>query len=571
MNAILTANTGDHLLRTDLLIIGGGFGGLFAAIKAKQCGTKNVVIVDKGAVALSGKSKLAAGATTFLHPGDDAQSWLKAVFIGQQGICNQDMVASLWSTSTETLREIESMGIVYRKHPGTRNYVRMSSRGLGPVMMTRRPIYKGHVGGTALTNVLRKEALKLGVELYNKIFISDLIVQNNQVLGAVGCHRRTGEFFVFRADAVVVAATDCSFRGNYACVEQVTGDGFAMAYNAGADLNNMEFLAINTGPLEYNFEGTGPAGKLGAKFLSATSEDFMPRYHPEGSGAEINYLVQAMAEETQKGNGPPFYLDFRPTPPRTEKLYMGMGGWMPSNITKLKEKGITLFNTKVPWAPAIQTLRGGIKTDIHCMSNVQGLFAAGTAHSTGPGLFNGWSSAKCFWSGSTAGTSSARYLQGANVQKLDRDRVNALKARLYNRDITQEGKGKSLNELTRMLQRIMFSYDTSILKSEKSLKRAMEEIQAVKSNELPKAKITDLHEFIKFKETENMLLTAGLFLKASLLREESRSDHMRADFPEADNKKWLKWIVFNKVLEEGYRLEELPWEKYDYQPRDLKL
>lgn len=244
---------------------------------------------------------------------------------------------------------------------------------------------------------------------------------------------------------------------------------------------------------------------------------------------------------------------------------------MPCNLIKLKEKGISIFDTKVPWAPAIQTLRGGIKTDIHCMSNVQGLFAAGTAHSTGPGLFNGWSSAKCFWSGSTAGISSARYLQGVNSQKPDQDRVMELKARLYNREITPETGEKSLTEITRMLQRIMFSYDTSILKSEKSLKRAMRGIETIRSDELPKAKVPDLHEFIKFKETENMLLTAELFLKASQLREESRSDHKREDFPEADNKKWLKWIVFNKELPEGYRLEELPWEKYTYQPEDLKL
>ena len=242
---------------------------------------------------------------------------------------------------------------------------------------------------------------------------------------------------------------------------------------------------------------------------------------------------------------------------------------MPCNITKLKEKGISLFDAKVPWAPAIQTLRGGIKTDIHCMSNVQGLFAAGTAHSTGPGLFNGWSSAKCFWSGATAGISSARYLQGVDTQKMEKGRVMELNARLYNREINSVRGEKSLNEITRMLQRIMFSYDTSILKSEKSLKRAMREIESIKSDELPKAKVTDLHEFIKFKETENMLLTAELFLKASLLREESRSDHKREDFPKADNKKWLKWIVFNKGLEEGYRLEELPWEKYPYQPEDL--
>jgi succinate dehydrogenase / fumarate reductase flavoprotein subunit len=478
------------------------------------------------------------------------------------------MVESMWLQSTEHLREIEGMGIVYRKLHGKR-YMRMPSRGLVPVMMTRRPTYKGMTGGSALTTVLRKEALRLGVEFLNKVFVSDLVVQDGKVMGAVGCHRRTGEFYVFDAGAVVVAATDCSFRGNYACVEAVTGDAFAMAYEAGADLNNMEMMCINTGPLTYNFEGTGPAGKYGAKFLNALDEDFMPRYHPEGSGAEINYLVQAMAQEVRKGNGPPFYFDFRPVPARKASLYFGMGGWMPQNLMRLAEKRIDIFHSKVPWAPAIQTLRGGIKTGLDCMSNVQGLFGAGTAHSMGPGLFNGWSSAKCIWSGSTAGKSSTSYLQGVNRTRMDEERVTHLKQKLYNRFVDPDRGTRTLNEITRMLQRVIFSYETSILKSEEGLIRAIKEMEKIKEEEMPKAKIPNLHEFIKFKETENMILTANLFLRASLLRKESRSDHKREDYPGRNDKEWLKWIVLNKGLRNGYRFEDLPWNKYKHKPQEL--
>ena len=76
------ANIGK-VIKTDLLIIGGGFGGLFAAIKARQNGVDDVIIVDKGAVALTGQSRLAAGATIYLHPGDDLEEWIKAIFVGQ--------------------------------------------------------------------------------------------------------------------------------------------------------------------------------------------------------------------------------------------------------------------------------------------------------------------------------------------------------------------------------------------------------------------------------------------------------------------------------------------------------
>jgi succinate dehydrogenase / fumarate reductase, flavoprotein subunit len=557
------------VIEPDLLIIGGGFGGLFAAIKAKKDGVKNVIIVDKGAVALTGQSRLAAGATIYLHSGDDIQEWIKAIFLGQQGLCKQDMVESYLAQSFERLRELEEMGIVFRKDPRTNGYFRLPSRGLVPVQMTIGASYKNLIGGTALTSVLLNKVIDLGVPFYNKIYISDLIVNGNRIQGAVGCHRRTGEFLIFKSSAVVLAACDCSFRGNYCCVESTTGDAFAMAYRAGADLENMEMMATNTAPLHFNFEGTGPTGQAGAKFLNARDEDFMPKYHPAGSGAEINHIVQAMAWEHKKGNGPPFYFDFRPLPENMEEAFISFfGGWMPRNLVRLKEKGLPVFQSKVDWAPALQTLRGGIKTDIHCLTSIEGLFAGGTAQSMGPGLFNGWSSGKSIWSGATAGRSAAEYLRNRESPRLDSDHIMDLKNDLFNREIPSEKGNISMSELTRKLQRCMFAYDVSILKSESSLKRAVKEAAVIKEIDLTRTLLRDFHDFISFKETENMILVMDLFLKSSLLRKESRSDHMREDFPKA-GKNWLKWIVLNKNLEEGSRFENLPWDQYRFKPDDL--
>ena len=115
----------------------------------------------------------------------------------------------------------------------------------------------------------------------------------------------------------------------------------------------------------------------------------------------------------------------------------------------------------------------------------------------------------------------------------------------------------------------MFAFDTSIIKNQESLQRAAQEATAIQEEDLPQAKVQSIHDFIQFKETENMLTTMELFLKSSLLRQESRADHMREDFPEADGS-WLKWIVLNKNLTEGYRFEEPPWGKFRFQPHDLK-
>ena len=242
---------------------------------------------------------------------------------------------------------------------------------------------------------------------------------------------------------------------------------------------------------------------------------------------------------------------------------------MARSLIRLKEKNTNIFDKKVEWIPVPMTLRGGLVTDINCMSNVQGLFAAGTAHSTGRGLFTGWSAGKCLWTGSTASTFAAKYIECSESERLDLDRIVHLKDRLYSREIHADTGEKTLNEITRMLQRIIFSFETSILKSEDRLKRALKEVDSIKENELPKAKIPNLHEFIKFRELGNMFLAADLYLRASLLRKESRGDHKREDYPDPYNKAWLKWIVLNKDLKEGHRLRKMPWEQYRYQPVDI--
>ena len=336
-------------MRTGVLIVGGGFGGLFAAIKARENGAADVLVVDKGAAGRSGQSSLSAGATIYCLPemGDDPEGWLRAIFLGREGLCRQDLVESYLARSGERLGELRDMGVEFAPGLDGEPYLRLPARGLEPGMMTVLPRYRNLSGGRALTAALRRKATGMGVSFLDKTFVGDLPVQDGRVVGAVGCHRRSGEFLVLQAGAVVMAAADCGFRGNYACVESATGDSFAMAYRAGAGLADMEMPCSNTAPPGYNFEGTGPACLLGAVFLNRKREDSLARYCPQGSLAEVNRIVQFMAREKEKGNGPPFYLDFTAIPARHPGLdveravYTNMGGRMPLNLRRLREEGIT--------------------------------------------------------------------------------------------------------------------------------------------------------------------------------------------------------------------------------------
>ncbi|MBU1672689.1 MAG: FAD-binding protein [Actinobacteria bacterium] len=315
----------------DLLVIGSGFAGLWAALSAGEAGVRDVAVVDKRSIGLTSQSRMAAGATVYCLPRYDPGLWADTIANANGGLSRRDMVRDMLETSHGRLEVLESWGIEYRRLP-LLGYQTMPSRGLEGVRMLVVPGRDGAVGGAAVVGALMEQVRerKRGgdVRLYPRVMITSLLRRDGRVAGAVGVHARTGEPLVFKARAVVLAAADCSFRGGYACVDAVTGDAFRLAYDAGVRLCNMEFLFSNTGSPCYGFEGTGVAARR-ARFLDRRPESFMKRYRPEGDTAEVCHIVQAMAKEARERNGPPFYFDMSRWPGRyiTRRMLMSVGNW----------------------------------------------------------------------------------------------------------------------------------------------------------------------------------------------------------------------------------------------------
>jgi succinate dehydrogenase/fumarate reductase flavoprotein subunit len=297
----------------------------------------------------------------------------------------------------------------------------------------------------------------------------------------------------------------------------------------------------------------------------------MHLYHPEAEGAEVSYLVQAMSDEIVKGNGPPFYLDMTGIVSRflfknvfTRKTY----GMIPLNLDRLEEAGVDVTASPQQWVAAIQTLRGGIHTDRHFASDLPGLFAAGTSQSLGPGLFNGWSTMRAMGSGELAGKAAALFLKDTEDVQPDREEIQAgiLQALVP----SHRSSGVSADRICRRLQEIMFPCTVSVRKSETTLTKALSELVSIRDNLLQALHAASPHELVKAHETRNMVLVAEMCLRASLERRESRSDHYRSDYPNKNNREWLKWIQVQKGPRGRMRLfrERIPLEAYPYQPED---
>lgn len=552
---VAVASESIEQLETDVLVIGSGFAGLWAAITARVSGVERVAILDKGDIARSSQSRMSAGATVYRLPEDDLDTWVLDVCRAQRWLCHQDMVEDMLETSTSRLRRLEQWGVGYERVG--ESYFRLPSRGFEHLQMMVLPQYGGRTGGSAVTRALREQVVRRRCILVPRTFATELLVGPRGVTGVVGFDRGTAQPVVVSASAVVLASGDCSFRGQYACVDSATGDGFALAARAGVRLANMEFLVVNTGPPEFGFEGTGVATRFGGTFRNAEGESFMSTYDPAGDSAEVAYLVRAMAIEAQEGSSP-ITLDLSAASHENSFLRMAferMGGFMPLNLQRLAESGTDIFGEGVLWEPAVQTLRGGVRTDLHGRSDLPGLFAAGMTQAFDPGLFNGWSSMRAMWSGQRAGEAAARFVLSGGDDGWDVAGPSARAGALAGGS-TGEAIGRALSPLSvahdrdavgpdsvlAELQEALFARDVCLLKTPEALSESSGRVAGIRMGTVPRMGAADAHELVKVHETSNMVQMAGLFLRGSQLREESRADHQRADHPRTDNERWLRWL-----------------------------
>jgi succinate dehydrogenase/fumarate reductase flavoprotein subunit len=554
-------------IETDLLIVGSGFAGLWAAISAREAGVGRVAVVDKAAIAMSSQSRLCAGATIYCLPEDDPEVWLRDIVEANGFLSRQPLVAEILETSYQRLRKLEEWGVSYPAPDGA--YLRIPSRGLPHVKMMVMPRFRDRVGGSAVVDALRRRAVRAGIAQHPRVLVTDLLQRDGRVAGAVGLDRTTAEPLTFAARAVLLATADCSFRGNYVCTDGTTGDGFRLAYDQGVRLSNMEFLSTNTGSPRFGFEGTGVALKWGGRLLNARGESFMEKYHPDANAAEIHLLAQAMVREADEGRGPPFHIEMGDAwKTRIGPALAGIGGFMPLNLARLEAEGVDLAQRQ-EWIPAVQTLRGGVRIGPDGQSDLPGLFAAGMTEALDPGLFNGWSTMRAMGSGERSGRGAAAYLREAAPIAPEPDEVAALVTRARAPLEAKATGAPRPDEVIDRMHALIFDPKVSISKRGESLEAALREIRDLRLAALPDLAARDPHELAKLHETRNMIHVAEMFLCASLNRTESRGSHFRVEHPELDNQRWLSWINLRKG--EGRKMlvetEPVPLDGYPIQPR----
>jgi succinate dehydrogenase/fumarate reductase flavoprotein subunit len=535
--------------KTDILVVGGGAGGLLAALSAKRNaapGTR-VTLVDSWLIGRTGHSVFSNAWTIVATPDDDIDGILREIVAGNDGIADQELCRQTLIDSYDRLRDFEAIGMTFPRDPDG-GYTRRPTRGLD----LARVLHPGG-GGLEFCWHLRRALENEGVELIDRLFITGLLRDaDGRVVGATGINSRTGEFRVIVAKATIVATNAITFRSGF--VRDITGTGTLLSYAAGATLRNAEFSYVRPGTPKFYFEGITFAIQEGARWTNAKGEAFMRGYSPDWADqADVPTIARAMATERQKGNDP-LYLDMSKIPEHLRDYFIqSKVKWMDYFFRKLGDEARTDMFGKTPYYALNQMTKMGLRTGADCRSDVPGLLAAGLAQAGAANHFAGFHIGLCVGNGWIAGRSAVEDLDSAPEPKVDPAAVRTLFDETM-WPLKPDAKAES-DRILRDLQQIMFAYDVGILKEQGRLEQALDKV-TVLAGQAEAIAAPHVHELVRLKETEAMLLAARLILGASLVRTESRLSHFREDYAARDDANWLCWVdvtdsagapVFNKT------------------------
>ena len=497
------------------------------------------------------------------------QDWTGA-FVRDTYPCIKEMVE--WGAPFET----DINGKLQISRPGRTNpsipWEKITD-GSGSARVTRQEM----VLPALLSRVLGK-----GTKVLNKVYIVDLLKRNARVVGAVGFHYQTGEFYIIQSKAVIIASGGCNYKSR-PLFHANCGEGVTMAYNVGAELRNVEFGNQYMVSNKYTLNDTRATRRATGAFENALGESMIKRYPemeptldpstpPWMGGLIFKRWVRAFYREIEAGRGP-IYLNLTGQPEVALGFSdTGLPGITHGYINKMKRLGINLSKEKVEWTVVPEFHAGPVRVDMNCETTVPGLYATGDATQNGSafqgaiegcGLSGGVPLGFAVVTGFRAGIAAGKATATVPEPEFNTHEVDDLRKEIFSPLGVKEGYNPY--DAIREIQEAVFPLKNSYIKSKDRLENALGMIEKVKAK-LPNLTAKDSHELVRCHEAKSMATNAEILYKASLMRTETRGTNFREDYPERDDKNWLKWVIVRK--DEGKTklwTEPVPIEKYKYQ------
>lgn len=525
--------------RTEVLIVGGGGAGLMAAVRARREG-RRAALVTKGLLMRSGSTVMAPGAFAAVgpwsQPGDSAARHELDTLIGGAWLNNQRIVRRFTGEMRSLIPELEGFGALFERgsDPSRPALKREGGHSFA------RAVYMENRIGRELMRALYGEAVRLGVEFYERVFIDRLLLNDSGVCGAAGRRIDAPETMAFESGSVILATGGAAmtYRLNDNSTDS-TGDGMALALRAGASLMDMEFVqAFPIGFLAPPCVEGSVAGFLPlARLYNNLGERFMSSYDPRLEQATRDKISRAIATEVRQGRGSPLggvYCVFEDAEP----------GYIEENLpdfaSTYKMCGIDPLRDRIEVCPTCHFFMGGVKVDDDRQSDIPGLYAVGEAAAGAHGANR------------VGQNALAEMLASASIAAGHASQRNALVSGI-NRILEDDGgeaSGAAMLSVPRLrleLQALM-QQNAFVVRSGASLRLVLEGIERLRSMAGRAVGKERRHgrADIEALENDNMLLVAQCVVSSALGRTESRGAHFRTDFPEADDANWLKNTVVRR-------------------------
>jgi len=541
-------------LTTDVLIVGAGGAGMYAAIAAARKGA-SVILVDKSLVGRGGATVMAQMTVAAAIGQQEPDAWtihFEDTIKAGRGLCNEELSALLCEKAPKRILEMEQWGTRWARENG---HIKQE---MAPGHSRRRCCYVDFLNtGPAVAATLRRKVGEISeIRRISNVTIIEIVTQDGCALGAVGLNVIDGEVVTFQAKAVILAAGGLTklYARNSASAN-MGGEAYALALWAGAELLDMEFVQFfPIGHLAPRLVGMDPIMwdpfryKLGGKLLNGQFEEFVDRYGGADFGqytATRDLASYAILKEAEAGRGSPHggaYLDFRHIPENQLRAAFG------PVIDRLLLNGIDLTKTPVEVGPMAHYHMGGIRVNNRMETRIDGLYAAGEAvgGANGANRLSGNAITEAFVFGERAGSfaaEAAKHMRAHWETKLTAGALERLRA-LRNRRSKSRVASVSLQV---ELQELMWE-KAGPFRIGAKLAGALGRIQQMQRDDLPNITVTDetLYnlDLLDWFELRAMLTTAEAVVGSALARNESRGAHQREDFPDS-NESLLK----NQVME----------------------
>jgi L-aspartate oxidase len=525
----------------DFVVIGSGIAGLSFALKAAKHGSVGVITKRKSSDTNTAWAQ--GGIACVTSDEDSFELHVRDTLEAGAGLCDEAVVRTIVTEGPERIRELVELGLQFdeREILGHRELDLGKEGGHSK----RRVLHVRDVTGKEIEQTLLRELGRQShIQLMENHMAVDLITATklgfaaeDRCLGVYVLDEKTGEVETIRSDRIVLATGGCGKVYLYTTNPDIaTGDGVAMAWRAGVEIANMEFIQFHPTclfhPQAKSFLISEAVRGEGGVLRNNRGEDFMKRYDPRGSLAPRDIVARAIDAEIKRSGAKCVFLDI------THKSPEFIQERFPHIYQTCLRFGIDMSKQGIPVVPAAHYQCGGIKTDVNGATSLHGLYAIGEVACTGLHGANRLASNSLLEGLVVAHRAATAVVRTRSTSKQD--------------ILLPEWKSGNVQDVDELvviyhnwdeIRRLMWDY-VGIVRTDKRLQRASARLRNL---------LREIREFywnfkisVDLLELRNLAAVAALIVDSALCRKESRGLHYTLDYPKADDSQFKRDTVLSR-------------------------